>query len=145
MLSYPQYLLKPIKKNSTPLGTSTFRSKLSRQSMYGAALRFGYKVAPCWVAGVKLGYERATYKTKVDLSTNTAGVISNMNIINKKLKHNGFVPGIYAEKLLNKHWMVGAEYGFGMYKKKTAVDSFGNKHTYKPHSHDFKIRFGYKF
>ena len=64
--------------------------------------------------------------------------------LKKATRHNGFVPGVYLERLINKHWMVGLEYSHSIYKKK-GYYSANSKINVKPSSNDFKIRFGYKF
>jgi|GEM_PF-2343371 len=133
--------------STTPANTDTSQGKMTRKNDYSVALRVGYKVAPCWVAGVKLGYERNNFKYKaLNTTANPAGAaVGTGKSVNKTFKHNGFVPGIYIDKLLNKQFLVGMEYGYGMFKQKTFVDANGDKIAHKPRTHDVKVRLGYKF
>jgi len=121
-------------KKTTPANAHI---KSKRDYGYGVSARMGYKVAPCWVAGIKLGYERAKYLNHFTDSANVGH--------KKSVKLNGFVPGIYAEKLLNKRWMVGLEYSYAMFKKHSYTSTGAKKITVKPTSNDFKVRLGYKF
>jgi opacity protein-like surface antigen len=138
--------------------------KIAHKHNYGSALRLGYKVRPQWVVGIKIGYVHDRYDfqyTNYYNEINTDGDIETRSF-KKKIKYNSFVPGVYIEKFIDKHIIIGAEYSYTMHKKKTFSQPIKDKIlggapgrevgvktsdniSVKSRTHDFKLRLGYKF
>lgn len=116
----------------------TVKTSFKRKHAFGLAARAGV-VLNEWMTYAKLGWENAKFDYKVSGSTTAANNVSK----NKRL--NAFVTGLGLETLVAQNMMLGAEWTYTFYKKKSYAAAGDAADKVKPRIADFKVRLGYKF
>lgn len=114
------------------------RLYVERKHAFGIAAKVGAKLNS-WLAYVKLGYERASFRAKYDDPVTAANVISGTKNL------NGFLAGVGMETMLTSHVMFGGEYAHTFYGKATASNAINDTVKVDPRYGTFKLRLSYKF
>lgn len=126
--------------------------RLKRSDSFGIAARLGGIIHNHFLAYVKVGVETA--KWTVDLKTNDRINFDIKSSDSKKKRLTGFVTGVGFETKLDKHWYLGGEWTYTMYKDAPQLSLAGNpggvlnisqNYKTKPRVSDFRLRIGYRF
>lgn len=118
------YTFSNVKKS---LKSDDVKVTVKRNGSYAIAAKAGFKVTDTVLLGAKVGFARTKFKLTASTKDGKGSTGATQN---------GLVTGVFVDKLINDHVLVGAGYNFTVHKKVEGA---------KIHSHDMLVRVGYKF